>query len=699
MEFQVALVVAVAAVIMVFGMLIAASKWYRKTEQGKVFIRNGINPKVSFTGMFVIPVLHRLEVMDISVKRIEISRMGKEGLTCKDNMRADIKVAFFVRVNNEEQAVRNVAQSIGCARGSDPEALVELFDAKFSEALKTVGKKFDFVDLYNARKEFKEEIIQIIGTDLNGYVLEDCAIDYLEQTRLENLDANNILDAQGIKKITELTANQAVLSNQIAREKEKTIKQQDVEAEEAVLELDRQLEESREKQKREMASVKAREEAETKRVQQEELKKSEAARIATEEEVQVAEQNKDRQVIVAQKNKERTEAIEQERIEKDRSMEAIERERVTELARIAKEKSIEEERKNIQDVIRDRVAVEKAVVEEEEKIKDTRAHSQAARNKHIAVVAADQMAEEDKIKTVKHAEAERIASEEHAKKKMIEAEAALKAADKEAEARKVIAEALAAEEATKGMAEVSVMEAKARAKEMDGSADASVIEKKGNAESKAMQARAEAMEKEGMVKATVAERQAEADAKGIGLRADAEAEGIRVKAEAMKQFDEAGRDHEEFKLRLLKDEKIEMAAIDMQRRLAEAQADVLREGLSKASIEIIGGESLFFDKIAGALSQGKAIDRMVGNSTVLTDVKNTFFNGNPDDFKANLSSFLEKFPISSEDLKNLTVTAALTRWMNAAQDPQAKGMAASMLEMATGLGIGDRRAADFLPRK
>ena len=37
--------------------------------------------------------------MDISVKRIEIYRHGTEGLICKDNIRADIKVAFFVRVN------------------------------------------------------------------------------------------------------------------------------------------------------------------------------------------------------------------------------------------------------------------------------------------------------------------------------------------------------------------------------------------------------------------------------------------------------------------------------------------------------------------------------------------------------------------------------------------------------------------------
>ena len=91
-------------------------------------------------------------------------------------------MAFFVRVNKTVQDVMQVAQLLGCDRASRESALVELFDAKFSEALKTVGKQFDFVDLYNSRERFKEEILNIIGTDLNGYVLDDAAIDYLEQT-------------------------------------------------------------------------------------------------------------------------------------------------------------------------------------------------------------------------------------------------------------------------------------------------------------------------------------------------------------------------------------------------------------------------------------------------------------------------------------------------------------------------------------
>ena len=340
--------------------------FYKKVPQGRAIVRTGFGGTKVATdkGLYVVPVFHKVEVMDISVKKIQIERMEHEGLICKDNMRADIKVAFFVRVNNDISFIKRVAQTIGVDRASRIETLEDLFEAKFSEALKTVGKKFDFIELYEARREFRDEIVNIIGTDLNGYTLEDCAIDFLEQTPISHLKPDNILDSEGIKKITELTAVQNMKANLIKRDEEKTIRKQDVEAREAILELDKQLAEKEEAQKREIANIKARENAEVSKVAEEERLKSETARIATEEKVKVAEENMNRQIIVAAKNKERTEAVESERVEKDRMLEATERERIVTLAQIEKEKVLEVEKKNIQDVIRDRVMLEKGVVEE-----------------------------------------------------------------------------------------------------------------------------------------------------------------------------------------------------------------------------------------------------------------------------------------------------------------------------------------------
>jgi uncharacterized membrane protein YqiK len=202
-------------------MLFVFSRLFRKVEQGKALIVSKMrNVDVTFTGQVVLPVLHKAEVMDISVKTIEIERTGREGLICRDNIRADIRISFFVRVNKTAEDVVKVAQAIGTERASDRETLQELFNAKFSEALKTVGKQLDFVDLYTKREEFRDRIIRVIGTDLNGYSLEDAAIDFLEQTPMSRLDPANILDAQGIRKITELTTIEHVNTNEFQRTEE-----------------------------------------------------------------------------------------------------------------------------------------------------------------------------------------------------------------------------------------------------------------------------------------------------------------------------------------------------------------------------------------------------------------------------------------------------------------------------------------------
>jgi len=55
------------------GIAALTIKCLRKVPQGTALIRNGQGgTQVSFTKAYVIPILHIVEMMDISVKRIEI---------------------------------------------------------------------------------------------------------------------------------------------------------------------------------------------------------------------------------------------------------------------------------------------------------------------------------------------------------------------------------------------------------------------------------------------------------------------------------------------------------------------------------------------------------------------------------------------------------------------------------------------------
>ena len=669
--------------------------FYKKIPQGQALIRTGFKGTKVATdkGLYVVPVFHKVEIMDISVKKIQIERLGVDGLLCKDNMRADIKVAFFVRVNNEVEYIKKVAQTIGCGRASDISTLEDLFEAKFSEALKTVGKKFQFIELYEARREFRDEIVDIIGTDLNGYTLEDCAIDYLEQTPVTFLKPDNILDAEGIKKITELTAAQNMQANLIKRDEEKVIRKQDVEAREAILELDKQLAEKEEQQKREIANIKSREEAETLKVSEEERLKSESARISTEEKVLVAEENMQRQIIVAEKNKQRTEAVETERVEKDRMLEATERERIVTLAQIEKEKVVEVEKKNIQDVIRDRVTLEKGVVEEQENMKDIQAFKTADRDKQVKITIAEADAQESLITTIKAAEAAKEAAKQKAEEINIEAQAQKEASEKESEARKTLAEATAKEEAIIGMSEAQVMHAKADAHEREGLVEATIIEKKASAEAAGISAKAEAFKEQGVAEAEIIKEKALAKAAGDKEIALAEAIGIEEKANAMKKLDGVGKEHEEFKLKLDKELQVDIAEINIQKDIAFAQAEVISEALKAANIDIVGGETMFFDQIIGQVTKAKGYDRLVKHSDNVQDVKNAILGS--DDIKGNLlekvKGFADKYGISSEDIKNLTIANLLSELKQKSTNPDEDNLFNNLSNLAKGLGLSNKK--------
>lgn len=722
--------------VIILGVGAALAKFYRKVEQGKALIINKMaaDPVVTFSGGQVWPIIHKAEVMDISVKTIEIDRRALEGLICKDNIRADIKVNFFVRVNKTSEDVLKVAQAIGCARASDQATLEELFNAKFSEALKTVGKKLDFEELYKERESFKDQIIDVIGKDLNGYSLEDVAIDFLEQTSLSQLDAQNILDSQGIKKITEMTTAQNVLTNDLKQKERKEIKRQNVEADEAVFELERQRADAEAKQKREIATVQAREAAETQKVAAEERARAEKARIKAEEELSIEEENKQRQIEVAQKNRERVIGIEHERVEKDRMLEAIGRERETELQRIEKEKALEIEKKAIADVVRDRIAVEKNVAEEEERIKDLRAIAAATREKDVVRITAEGEAQEKLVKEIKAAEAEEEVAKHEARKRLTLANAALESAEKEAQAKIRISEGVQAEQAATGLAQVKVKEADAIATEKQGlatvrvkEADAAAVEKqglaqvhvreaeadairkqgmaeaeitkekllaeasgrreKGMAEVQVKEAEAAAIEKRGIAEAVGVEKLGQAEATAVREKLLAEAAGLGEKAESMKLLDGVGREHEEFRLKLDKEREVELEGIRIRQHVAQAQAEILSQAFASANLNIVGGDGEFFDRFVKAVTFGQSIDGAVNSSESLKALSQEYLDGSkslPQDIK----EILTNPSLSTEGVQRLTLSALLGKLaLGAGPDEQEK--IKQLAEKAKELGIDE----------
>src|SRR5690606_2271889 len=211
------------------------------------------------------------------------------------------------------------------------------------------------------------------------------------------------------------------------------------------------------------------------------------------------------------------------------------------------------------------------------------------------------------------------------------------------------------------------------AEEIQGTKEANVIERS-----------AEALRKEGLAQAEV-----------VREKAFAEAKGIEEKASAMKQLNDAGQSHEEFKLQLQKERDIALAHINIQKDIAGAQASVLSEALKSAKIDIVGGETMFFENIVRQVSNAKGFDHLINNSSHAIDIKNSLLG--PDgkgDLAEKVRSLANKYGISSTDIKNLTVSAALIKLQQAASsedNEEDKGFINSLFGMAKNLGISNKK--------
>ena len=292
---------------------------------------------------------------------------------------------------------------------------------------------------------------------------------------------------------------------------------------------------------------------------------------------------------------------------------------------------------------------------------------------------------------------------------MIDADAKKEASAKQAEARKVLAEAQAKEDATYGLAEAEIMKAKAAAAEQQGTVEAANIEKKARAEAAGIEAKAEARKKEGLAEAEVTkeislataigessiiEKKSVAEAAGIQAKADAkrkeglmeaevakekalaEASGIEEKAAAMKKLDGVGREHEEFKLQLQKEKDVELAQIAVQKEIADAQASVLAEALKSADIDIVGGETMFFDNIVKQISNAKGFDRLVNESENISQIK---------------KYFVRQYGISTEDIKNLSIAALIFKMQSQCTSSEDKGILDNLLSLAKSMGISNNK--------
>ncbi|MER8456572.1 SPFH domain-containing protein [Mesorhizobium sp. M0815] len=383
----------IAAIVVVIAVYIL--RWlYRRSTKETAFVRTGfMGEKVVVNGgAFVIPVLHEITPVNMNVLRIEVRREDAFALITKNRMRVDLVAEFFVRVGAGRELVAAAAQTLG-RRTLQPDSLRELLEGKFAGAMRTVAAQMTLEEMHELRGDYAARVRQLASESLaaNGLELESVAIVDLDQTSLEYFDPSNAFDAEGLTQLTESIETRRRMRNEIEQRTLVDIRNQNLDTQRKVLEIDRDTEYARLEQEREVEIRRA--------SQRSELARERAIRDQEAEQAQLSAR----------------EAVEKSRLNQERNIteERIKSEEDTQRREIARRRALDETEMKMRELTeREQIALELALEKARIEREGTQSELEIERRKALEIAELErQIALAEKALEVTRAEAEKRRAE------------------------------------------------------------------------------------------------------------------------------------------------------------------------------------------------------------------------------------------------------------------------------------------------
>ena len=472
--------------LMVMFLLVYRSFYKKAPADSALVISGGRKKRVVFGGSLINPLTNTSQLISLNTLQLPVERTGQAALITKDSLRVDLEAQFYVKIEPHEQDVLKAVASLG-DKTLTPSEVNKLLEGKLVGVLRSVAATMDLQELHEKRQQFSDQVQEACRDDLeqNGFKLESVAVTNLDQTPLDALDENNRFDVVAIQTIKEEVEDRQTRTarieheNQVRREEDRLkaeleIKQREEETETQALEVARRLEFAQAEQRKSIATNKAGQEREVEAHKFEQQQAVEEARIKQERQIQETEIAQKQAVEIARVQQEqlieqaqiqRSLTVERAKIEQERAVEEagissrivlIEKERQEKEAQAENAIQISIKEKEREAVLIEQLEVSAQKARAEAGVLTAEAVEEAERQSKIALIRAEQEADEVRISKERAADAEAYAVVEAAK-------AALEAAQVQAQAQKILAEALLVEAKAKAVGEEASIAAKNQA--------------------------------------------------------------------------------------------------------------------------------------------------------------------------------------------------------------------------------------------
>ncbi|HHO55171.1 MAG TPA: hypothetical protein ENK21_02190, partial [Trueperaceae bacterium] len=376
-----------AIIFLVVGLIVWFIKnFYVKPSANEAYVITGMGGRrvLIDQGSYFMPIMQELVPVSLETMKLEVERLGTDALITKDNLRVDVRGEFYIKVLPDQDAVINAARSLG-EKSVNAQSVKDLVFEKLVSALRSVAATKDLVEIHAQRDEFASAVQELVTSDLeqNGLTLESVTVSRFDQTSQELLLDNNIFDAQGKRKITEITQAALVERNRIEQDAKREITMKNVNTKEETLGFERRQAEAEAIQEAEIAKVRSERnrEAETYRIDQQRLVRE--AEIAQEEAVQRRAIERDKELVLEDQ------ALQTADIARAREIELAERQKEIQVADAERLRA--EAEKSYLEAKAAREEAEQAVV-------TIKRLAEADRLAETELIAAKQKIEEDRIR-------------------------------------------------------------------------------------------------------------------------------------------------------------------------------------------------------------------------------------------------------------------------------------------------------------
>ncbi|SOE18981.1 flotillin [Hoeflea halophila] len=218
-------------------------RYFAKATLDTALVRTGLGGKrvVLDGGCLALPILHQIQRVSMGSVTFPAGRKGRDSLLTKDQLRADIEMEFELRVEPTAEGVATAAQVLGMriARGGD--AIREVVAGALINAMQDAAAQRNLADIHLDRSGYTAQVTQAVAEHAArlGLTMVSTSLVSVDQSDLSQLNEGNAFNAQGMRRLAEMVAEQRKARVRVETETEIAIRESRLSQHQRQLELQR----------------------------------------------------------------------------------------------------------------------------------------------------------------------------------------------------------------------------------------------------------------------------------------------------------------------------------------------------------------------------------------------------------------------------------------------------------------------------